>query len=143
MVAELEEEGEAAHGKTLRERLEIHRRKPECRTCHNRMDPLGFGLENYDAIGRWREKESGKPVDASGKLASGETFTGPEELKTLLVKRRDTFANHFTRKLLGYALGRKLNKFDHCVVKDTREALRKDNFRIWNVVEQIVVGYPA
>ena len=107
---------------TLRQRLELHRTNPECASCHNRMDPLGFGLENFDLLGRWRELADGLPIDASGKLPSGEAFQGPEELKQVLMRRSDEFENHFVRKMIGFALGRELNKFDDCVIEDCLKA---------------------
>jgi len=127
---------------TLRQRLEKHRSKPECSSCHSRMDPLGFGLENFDPMGRWREQESGQPVDASGKLPSGEKFSGPADLKKLLQKRQREFQKSLTRKMLGYALGRSLNKFDQCVVDETLKALDKDGHRASVLVEHIVLSYP-
>src|SRR5690606_1662627 len=101
---------------TLRERMEQHRTNPICASCHQRMDPLGFALENYDGIGRWREKEGGSKVDASGKLPGGETFNGPDELRKLLVARKDQFVECLAEKLLTYALGRGLEYYDQCAV---------------------------
>lgn len=94
---------------TVRERQEQHRSNPACKGCHSRMDPLGFGLENYDAIGHWREQDGYLPIDASGTLPSGQTFDGPEGLKQFLLKDQDRFAQVLASKLLTYALGRKLS----------------------------------
>src|SRR5262249_3576263 len=89
---------------TFREQLEKHRSKTECAACHARMDPLGFGLENFDALGRWREEVAGKPIDTLGELPTGETFRGPVELKRLLLaQRRPEFLKNLSRKMLGYA----------------------------------------
>ncbi len=129
-------------GLTLRQRLEEHRTKPECASCHQRMDPLGFGLENFDPIGRWRTELSGATVDASGKLPSGEEFNGPEQLKQILVKRRPEVLKHLSRKMLGYALGRELNRFDQCVIDDTMKALAANEYRSQVLIEQIVLSYP-
>src|SRR5205823_5434138 len=98
---------------TLRQRLEKHRANPECAACHARIDPLGFGLENFDSIGRWRDTEAGESVDAAGTLVSGESFRGPAELKRMLVTtKREQFVKNLTQKLLSYALGRGLEYYD-------------------------------
>ncbi|MCC9641927.1 DUF1592 domain-containing protein [Rhodopirellula sp. JC740] len=136
------EEAEANHATTLREQLELHRKDPQCAACHNRMDPIGFGLENFDAIGRWRVEQDGLAIDSSGKLPSGETFSGPEELKQLLLKRSGEFKKHFVKKLFGFALGRSLNKFDRCVVDDSLKALDQNDQRAVVVLETIVTSYP-
>lgn len=141
-VPSLEEISAEEGDLTFRERLELHRAKPECASCHDRMDPLGFGLENFDAIGRWRNEAEGHPVDAVGKLPSGETFSGPEELKQVLLKRQDEFQRHFIRKLLGFALGRSLNKFDDCVIDDCMKALAENEMRSAVIIEVIASSYP-
>ncbi|MFM8414451.1 MAG: DUF1592 domain-containing protein, partial [Planctomycetota bacterium] len=137
---------EEAHGgeepKTLRQRLEAHRTNPTCASCHDRMDPIGFGLENYDVLGRWRSEDAGQPVDASGSLPPGGPFTGPEELKQRLLDRRGEFVKHVTRKLLGYALGRQLDEFDQCVVDRAVEKLAAADHRAALLVEEIVVSHP-
>lgn len=92
---------------TMRQRLEQHRSNPACKSCHARMDPLGFALENYDAIGHWRTEDGNLPIDASGALPNGQTFTGAEGLKQLLLKDQDRFARCLASKLMTYALGRK------------------------------------
>jgi hypothetical protein len=127
---------------TLRQRLEAHRLKPECAACHNRMDPLGFGLENFDPIGRWREQDAGLPIDAAGKLPSGEQFTGPAELKSVLLSRQQDFLNHLSRKLLGFALGRELNKFDACVVESCVKRLHENGLQSRILIEEIACSYP-
>ena len=80
--------GKISHA-SLRAQLEVHRSKPECASCHDKMDPLGFGLENFDALGRWREEDRGLPIDAQGKLVSGKTFNGPEGLKQILLEKKE------------------------------------------------------
>jgi hypothetical protein len=135
---------ESSHGLTtasLRERLEVHRKNPDCAVCHQRMDPLGFGLENYDAIGRWRTEDQGLPIDASGSLPSGETFQGPAELKRVLMNRKDEFQLHAIRKLIGFALGRDLNKFDQCVIDASTKRLQEEQ-RADVVLEEILMSYP-
>lgn len=127
---------------SFRKQLEQHRANPECASCHNRMDPLGFGLENFDATGQFRTTESGTPIDSSGKLPSGDTFQGAAELKQILLRRRDEFEQNFIRRLLGFALGRELNKFDNCVIKDCQKALQKNDGRASAVIQTIVTSYP-
>lgn len=94
---------------SMRQQLELHRANSACRGCHARMDPLGFGLENYDAIGQWRTQDGSFPIDAAGALPNGQTFQGADGLRQILMKDQDTFARCFASKLLTYALGRKLN----------------------------------
>ncbi|MFN5588037.1 MAG: DUF1592 domain-containing protein [Planctomyces sp.] len=127
---------------TLRQRLELHRQKPECASCHDRMDPLGFGLENFDGIGRWRESDAGQSIDAAGRFPSGEQFAGPAELKAVLLGRKDDFLNHFSRKMLGFALGRELNKFDACVVETSVKKLQENGFQSQILIEEIACSYP-
>jgi hypothetical protein len=138
----LPEDDKVHDGLTLRERLEAHRTKPECAACHQRMDPLGFGLECFDATGRWRHHSAGRPVDSSGELPGGETFRGPAELKEVLLARKREFLTNLSRKMLGFALGRGLSRFDDCVVKRCVEALEANDYRSSVLVEQIVLSYP-
>jgi hypothetical protein len=91
---------------SLRERMEQHRANAICASCHQRMDPLGFAFENYDAIGRWREKDGECAIDPSGVLPDGQTFQGPAELKAILKSKKDLFRRCLTEKILTYALGR-------------------------------------
>jgi hypothetical protein len=141
-VPALEEEGATLAAQSLRERLEQHRARPECATCHDRIDPLGFGLEHFDAIGRWRADDAGLPIDASGQLPSGEKFDGSEGLKRILLARSDQFLKHLIRQMLGFAMGRPLNRFDQCVIDDTFLALQRQEYRAALLVEEIVVSYP-
>ncbi len=112
LVKSLPADDKPRNGLTFRQRLEQHRTQADCAGCHKRMDPLGFGLESFDAIGRWRTEISGEPVDASGEMTTGEKFTGPAELKQLLLKRTDDFTRNLTEKMLAYALGRGLEYYD-------------------------------
>ena len=127
---------------SLRQRLEEHRKDPKCASCHRRMDPLGFGLENYDVLGRWRDVDQGRPIDASGELPNGDSFRGPIELKQLMLKRSVEFEEHLSRKMMGFALGRELNKFDQCVVDDCLEALEQSGHRSSAIIETIVTSFP-
>jgi hypothetical protein len=132
-----------SNAQSVRQQLEKHRAKAECATCHNRMDPLGFGLENFDPLGRWRAEHGGKPIDSSGVLPTGDKFTGLGELKKLLLtKRRPEFVANLSRKMLGYALARELNKVDKLVVADAAKALEVGQWRISCLLEAIVVSYP-
>jgi mono/diheme cytochrome c family protein len=140
---ELEESHESDEQLTLRQRLEEHRKNPSCASCHSRMDPIGFGLENFDRLGRWRVTDAGQPIDTAGKMPSGATFSGPDELKQLLLTRKKhELLRNLTKKMLGYALGRGLNKLDQCVVRETLEALKKNDNRASVLIEQIVLSYP-
>jgi Protein of unknown function (DUF1585)/Protein of unknown function (DUF1588) len=106
------------------------------------MDPLGFGLENFDALGRWRTEQGDQPVDSSGVLPTGEEFRGPAELKKILLdKRRMEFLRNFSRKALGYALGREIKRPDMVVVQDCVQALEKGDFRTSRLLETIVLSY--
>jgi hypothetical protein len=141
-VPAFEETEKKAKDVSLREQLQIHRSKAECASCHDKMDPLGFGLENFDVLGRWRDSDRGFPIDSKGTLPSGETFTGPAGLKTVLMARKDEVIKHLVRKMTGYAYGRELNKFDDCVVKKAMEALQANNYRPAVLVEQIALSFP-
>ena len=129
-------------GLTFRQRLEKHRAKPECASCHQKMDPLGFGLENFDAIGRWRDTLDDVPVDASGTLANGVTFSGPEQLKAELLKRTPDFTRTVSEKMLAYALGRGIERTDAPTIKALSETLAKNNYRSQALIVGIVQSYP-
>ena len=114
--------------RTLRERLERHRASATCAGCHKVMDPLGFALENFDAVGSWRTREAGLPLDASGQLADGRVVNGVVALRDALVARSDVFVQTLTEKLMTYALGRGLQYYDMPPVRDVvRKAARQDN----------------
>jgi hypothetical protein len=106
------------------------------------MDTLGLGLENFDAIGRWREQEGGKRIDASGTLPGGVHFSHPSELKRALTAEKEAFASSFTEKLLVYALGRGLERSDRREVKRITNALRQNGWRFSTLVTGIVESYP-
>lgn len=129
--------------KTFREKLEKHRDNASCAACHDLIDPIGFGLDNYDLLGRWRDKtENGKPVDATGILPSGEKFAGPVELKKILLERKQEFARHFSRKVLGYALGRSLEDPDSCTIESLVTSLEENDYHFQTLIEQIVISTP-
>ena len=130
------------NGLTFRQRLEEHRKKAECAGCHSRLDPLGFGLENFDAIGRWRTKIGSEPVDASGLMTSGEKFSGPVELKAILLARKEDFVRNVTERMLAYALGRGVEYYDVPAIKRITDALARDGYRSSTLVGEIVKSYP-
>ncbi|MEO6034083.1 MAG: DUF1592 domain-containing protein [Verrucomicrobiota bacterium] len=142
LVASLPQDDKPREGLTLRQRLETHRSKSECVACHQRMDPLGFGLENFDAIGRWRTKIADAPVDANGVLTTGEKFQGPAELKKILLTRKDLFVRNFTERMLAYALGRGLEFYDRPTVKRITTALAGDDYRSSTLIMEIAKSYP-
>jgi hypothetical protein len=141
-VPELKEAHEGEAPKTLRERLTQHRENPACSSCHARIDPIGFGMENYDVLGRWRTEDAGKPIDAKGVLPDGTSFDGPEELKKVLLARKDLFVRHLTSKLLGYALGRGLTLEDSCTVDAIVAELEKNDYKAHTLIEGIVMSVP-
>jgi hypothetical protein len=106
------------------------------------MDPLGFGLENFDAIGAWRTEERGTPVDASGQLVNGEKFVGPAALKQQLLQRKDEFTRNLTEKMLAYALGRGLEAPDWWPVRQIARAVAKDGYRAQTLVIEITKSFP-
>lgn len=141
-VPQLKEDAASKAGRTLRERLEEHRQNPVCASCHNRIDPLGFGLENYDVIGRWRSEDSGKSIDPRGVMPGGASFNGPEQMKEVLMDQKDLFVRNLTTKMLGYALGRGLTIEDHCAVDRIVAKLERDEFRAQTLIREIVLGVP-
>ncbi len=128
---------------TLRERMEQHRRNPSCASCHARMDPLGFALEHYDAIGRWRDKDDGQPVDSSAKLPNGTEFDGAAELQQLLSGAMSRqFVRCFIERLMTFALGRGLDYRDHCVVDQILADVAQDDNRFRSIVLAICNSEP-
>ena len=103
---------------TLRQQMEQHRANPTCANCHARLDPLGFGLENFDGIGGWRTKDNNQPIDSSGVLPYGAKFDGPAELRRVLTGKGDQFRRCLAEKLLTFALGRELEYYDKCALDD-------------------------
>ncbi len=137
-VPELKDEGEAALTGSLRERMEQHRAKAECAVCHNRMDPLGFGLENYDGIGGWRTKDGEFDIDSSGLLPGGQTFAGPRELRAILLARQDDFVRCLSEKMLTYGLGRGVEYSDRCTVEDIARAVKQNDYKFSSMILAIV-----
>jgi mono/diheme cytochrome c family protein len=127
---------------TVREQFEQHRNHPQCAGCHVRMDPLGFSFENYDAIGAWRTNEGKFTVDASGKLPDGRKFNGAADLKTILRDSRDDFAQCLSEKMLTYALGRGLEKFDRAAIREISRKVADHEYRFSAMILAIAESSP-
>jgi mono/diheme cytochrome c family protein len=140
-IPPLEDAGAGA-GRSAREQLERHRNNPACAACHRNMDPLGFGLENYDAIGRWRDLDGKFPVDASGTLPDGRKFSTPGEMRSLLASHLPQFSRTLTEKMMTYALGRGLKAFDRRVVDAVQRAVAADGYRFQTMVREVVHSVP-
>jgi mono/diheme cytochrome c family protein len=140
-VPPLQEQNAVNQSASLRVRLEEHRSRADCAGCHAKMDPLGFALENFDAVGRWREQDGKFPIDATGKLAGGKEFNGARELKTLL-KSDKRFVRGFAEKMMIYALGRGLDSFDRCAVDEIVARMSAENNRFSSLINAIVTSDP-
>ncbi|MEW6304957.1 MAG: DUF1592 domain-containing protein [Verrucomicrobiota bacterium] len=128
---------------TLRQRTELHQANATCANCHKILDPIGFGLENFDAIGRWRDRDdSGGAIDSAGVLPSGERFATPKELKAIIAGRKADLARNLTEKLLAYALCRQLEGYDEIVVDHLMDNIAKDGYRMQTLITEIVMSYP-
>lgn len=127
---------------SLRQQLEKHRANATCAACHNKMDTLGFGLENYDAIGRWRTEDGKFPVDAGGTLPNGKSFRNPAELRQLLKEDLPEFARCVTEKMLTYALGRGLERYDRRTLDDITRKLAASGYRFQTLIYEIVRSLP-
>jgi hypothetical protein len=136
------DESKVGQSASLRQQMEAHRKNAVCASCHSRMDPLGFGLENFNAIGAWRTEDGSFPVDASGVLPDGRTFRTPAELKVLLRQDREVFARALTEKLLIYALGRGLERYDRPTVTRITAQLPSGGYRFSTLVLGIVNSLP-
>ncbi len=142
VVPALEETQKSNPNLTFRQQLELHRKDPGCASCHNQMDDLGFGFENFDAIGRWREQDGEHPVDSSGTLSSGQKFNGPIELVTILKARQGEFARCLSEKMLTFALGRGLEYYDKCAVDAIVKNVESDQYRLTAVIKGVVNSDP-
>jgi hypothetical protein len=127
----------------MRAMIEQHRASTACAACHNLMDPIGLGLENFDWMGRWRDRElNGDPVDARGSLPTGETFNGPVELREVLMKRKEDFVRQLTTKVLGYAIGRGQQDGDQCTIQSLMDDLAKNNYSVRTLIHGVVLSTP-
>jgi hypothetical protein len=141
-VPDLTENPPGEEPKSLRERLELHRRNPTCASCHRVMDPLGFALENFDGIGEWRVKEVGGEIDPGGQLADGSPIDGPVALRKALLKRPEMFVRTLTQKLMTYGLGRGVEYADRPLVRAVAREAGNRNYRFSAIVLGIVKSAP-
>ena len=141
-VPALDESAGGDQPQSTRQRMERHRRNPVCATCHQLMDPIGFALENFDAIGRWRIEDKGAPIDASGALGDGSEFNGPAELRGLLARRQQQFATTVIEKLLTYALGRGLEYYDAPAVRAIEREAAEHGYRWSAIIAGVVDNVP-
>ncbi len=127
---------------TLRQKTELHRENPSCAGCHRVMDPLGFGLENFDAIGRWRERDDfGLPVDAVGELPGRQRFSTPDQMQQILLRRQDAFVRSLTKRMMMFALGRTVSGYDDVVIDDIAEAVIANGHHLDDLIQRIVTSY--
>ena len=141
-VPALKDTGAGGKPATVRARMEEHRKNPVCAACHASMDPLGFALENFDAIGQWRTKDAGAPIDASGVLPNGTKFQGPAGLRDALLARKEQFVQAMTEKLLAYALGRQIEAYDMPTVRKIVHGARSSDYRWLSIIDGIVRSEP-
>ena len=142
-IPELEEQDhQDVKGLTLRQLTERHQSEATCRNCHKILDPIGFGLENFDAIGRWRDKtDEGLAIDSAGQLPDGTKFSTPAELKNLLAKREADLARNFTERLMAFAIGRQLRGYDDVVIDQLMIKIAKDDYRIRAIITEVIASY--
>jgi hypothetical protein len=140
-VPELPEGNSVDLQASLRQRMEQHRDNPDCSSCHDKMDPLGFAFENFDAIGAWRDKDGDFDIDPSGNMPDGRPFQGAEDLKRIL-QQDEGFAQTVTEKMLTYALGRGLEFYDQCTVEAILAELKKNDYKLSQLVLEIVRSAP-
>lgn len=143
MVKALPADDRPRDGMTFRQRLEQHRKNAECATCHSRLDPLGFGLENFDVLGRWRDQIQDTPVDASGTLTTGEEFSGPEALRAILLKsKREQFTRNLVERMLSYALRRGVEYYDIPTVKAIMAEMEANEGRGQTLIVAVARSFP-
>lgn len=141
-VGSLPEDDRKIENLTFRQQLEKHRSKAACMGCHNRLDPPGFGLENFDPIGKWRDNENGKPLDVRGNFVDGQSFTGPAEMRRILMGEKHKFVRNFSARLLGYALGRGLEAYDQPTLLRLEETLIKNDYHALPLIVAVAQSYP-
>jgi hypothetical protein len=141
-VPELSEKKAVVESASLRQRLEQHRKNPNCAVCHDRMDPIGFGMENYDAVGAWRDKDGKFDIDPAGELPDGKSFKSPKELKAILKTKDKEFRRCLADRLLTFALGRGLEASDKCCVDQIADDLGRNDYRFSSLVVSIVQSEP-
>ncbi len=141
-VGALPEDDRALKETTLRKRLEAHRNKPACAGCHVRLDPPGFALENFDPIGKWRDNENGKPLDATGTMPGGKSFATPAEFRRLLMEEKNLFVRCLCTRLLGYATGRSVELHDQPTLLRLEKVLRDGDYRSAALIIAVVRSVP-
>ncbi len=129
-------------GATLRQRMAAHRDNATCASCHAKMDPIGLGLENYDAIGKWRDKDGKLPIDASGTLPDGRTFNGPTDLAKLLRSESDAFSEAVAEKIMTYALGRGVEPFDRPALRKITAGVKAGQYKFSSLILEVVKSLP-
>ncbi len=136
------QEPKGVQGLTLRQRTELHTKDPVCANCHRTLDPIGFGLENFDAIGRWRDRnEAGGAIDSAGRLPTGATFSNPAELKRLLAGQEADLARNLTERFMAYALGRPLEGYDEVVIDHLMTRIAGDGYRVRTILTEVIASY--
>ena len=138
----LKEEGTSAKGSSIRDMLERHRANPACASCHARMDPLGFALENFDGLGQWRTRDGTAQIDATGVLLDGTSVNGPAELRTALLQQKEQFVQAVTAKLLMYSVGREVHYSDAPAIRGIVRAASSDDYRWSSIILSIVKSVP-
>ena len=141
-VGQLPEDKKAAKATTLRQRLEAHRNKPVCAGCHARLDPPGFALENFDVIGKWRDSDNGKPIDATGTMTGGRNFATPAEFRRLLLEDKALFVRSLCTRMLGYATGRSVELHDQPTLLRLEKVLRDSDYRSEPLLIALVKSVP-
>ena len=141
-VGDLAESSKVDASLTLRQKMEVHRKNPACATCHTKMDALGFGFENYDAVGRWRTKDGNLAIDSTAVLPDGKKFSGPVQLKAILMGNKHEFTYSFVEKLMTFALGRGVDAKDKCFVEDVVKKAEANGYKFSAVVQGIANSDP-
>jgi hypothetical protein len=128
--------------KTFRDKLALHASDSTCAACHKRIDPLGFALENYNAIGEWRDEVGGQPIDNAGRLPGGKDFHGVDGLKRVLHDKQDEFVANIVRQMMTYALGRQTQYQDDLAIADIADSLKQDNYKLSTLIRGVVASRP-
>jgi hypothetical protein len=142
VVPPLEATGDGGRVLSMREQMEAHRKSPVCASCHKLMDPFGFALENFDAVGAWRTKDADAPIDATSTLLDGTQVNGVVELRQALLKRKDIIVGTMVEKLLTYGIGRGVDARDMPAVRDIARHMAQQNDRFSSLVTGIVTSVP-
>lgn len=141
-VPDLEETEGAREGRslTVKERLAMHRANPSCSSCHSVIDPIGVALERYDVTGEWRINDAGNPVDPTGELWNGTAVDGPVELRDALLRYREPLLRAFTKNLMAYALGRRVEHYDQPTIRSITRRAADEEYRVSSFIEGVVLS---